>query len=758
MKHFYLVKSLILIAIITICANNLKSQIIIGGAPAKFGIDADVRANQHLFGTSMPAATGSHDWFSNSGGTGLGVIDTTGATAIKTKLQGGANFLFEMPMAFPKFSIQNGVMMLDARYAHDNTGNDSTTLNGKNAEDPATWSTSPNGSSILDKADIVDTYIHLRRNGSVISGPNPSPLILVMGGSVYSATGNHYMDFELYKSKMQYNRSTGKFSNSGPSYSGGHTRWEFRADGSVSELGDMQVSFSFSGTSVDDINIYIWVSLSDYNNVTPQRFDFLPNSFHAGSVSGYGYAEITAKQPGAPLPVWGVVNSAGTSPAPFWGTNSKTGSGGNGYSTTYGTGEFAEIAIDLTALGTDPAFNPYNNPCNPPFSRMMAKTRSSSSFSSALKDFTGPYEFVDDPMVPATLVQPTWLTCYTPSININPVTVYPSPAVYEWSTLDGNITTRTDSTGIKANKKGTYILKTRSYKGCSSLSDSVFVDADLDRPVIDAGGPYFITNKNPNATLKGNNHNPNNGNGFGPSQGLMWKWLGPNSYNAGSQTTNISDTGTYLLTATELRNGCSSTVFATVTLLNTLPVKLSNFAAVYTNKITIDLKWSASNEDGNETYSLERSTDGIQFTSINKTNATRVANATNYVYRDDITAVSATTVYYKIKIYSHSVLYSESNIIRVSLKETASQPKNSIISVIQKGNADPVISFYSVGSSIMLVMVSDIDGKLLYHSQQTVSAGINSIQLPSANLRSKGIKIVQLSLQTDKLSTRFIYN
>ena len=106
MKHFYFVKLLIMLAVLVLNAENIKAQIIVGGTPARFGIDADVRSNQHTFGTSMPAAAGSDDWFTTSGGTGSGVIDTTGATSIKTKLQGGANFLFEMPMAFPKYSVK----------------------------------------------------------------------------------------------------------------------------------------------------------------------------------------------------------------------------------------------------------------------------------------------------------------------------------------------------------------------------------------------------------------------------------------------------------------------------------------------------------------------------------------------------------------------------------------------------------------------------------------------------------------------------
>lgn len=756
MKKFYITRVPVALLILMITSIQLPAQIIPGGAPARFGIDADVKSNQHTFGTSMPAATGSDDWFTNTGGTGVGVIDTTGATAIKTALQGGANFLFERPMAFPKFTAQNGIVLLDARYAHDNVGIDSTTFTqGKNADDPTTWGTSPNGSAILDKSDIIDTYIHLRRNGTIISGPNPSPLILIMGGSVYSSTGNHYMDFELFKSRMQYDKTTGRFSNTGPSSTGGHTRWEFRADGSVSEIGDMQVSFSFSNANVSSLNIYIWTSLADYNSVIPKKFDFVANGFYPGTIAGYGYAEISAKLPAA-LPVWGIVNSTGVSEAPFWGTNSKSGGGANGYTSNYGTGEFAEVAIDFTALGIDPAFNPYNNPCNPPFSRMMAKTRSSASFSAALKDFTGPYEFVDDPMVSPALIPPTWLTCYVPTVNINPVTVYPSPAVYEWSTADGNIATRTDSTAITVDKKGTYILKTRSYKGCSSLSDSVFVDADLAKPTVSAGGPYYITNKNPNALLKGNSTS-NNSSTFGPSQGLLWQWKGTNVLVSGSQTLNASDTGIYMLSVTEVRNGCMAEAPATVMMLNTLPVKLSNFTATLTNTNNTDIKWSVNGENASESYSLERSTDGINFKVVYNTQAISISNVSTYSFRDDITGLGSNMVYYRMKIYSHSVLYAESNIIRLNIKDFSSQPHNYIISVAQNANdKSAIVNYYAAANSIMSLMICDVSGKIIYQTQKQVTAGINNIELPSESLSTKGMKVIQLRLQTDKLNYKFI--
>ena len=750
--------------IIWFTATNSQAQIIVGGAPAKFGIDADVKANAHAFGTAMPAPAGSDDWFANAGGTGVGVIDTTGGAYIKSRIQTGANFEFNMPMAFPKFAVQNGIMMLDARYAHDNVGSDSTTFSqGKNADDPTTWGITPGPSSILDKCDIVDTYIHLRRNGTVIAGPNPSPLILIMGGSVYSSTGNHYMDFELYKQKMQFSKTTGKFSNTGPTSTGGHTRWEFRADKSVSEIGDMQVSYSFSGATVNALNVYIWVSLNDYNTVIPQKFDFVPNAFFAGNTfPGYGYAEITAKQPGAPLPVWGVVNTAASSASPFWGTFSKTGGGPNGYTANYGAGEFAEVALDLTALGTDPAFNPYNNPCNPPFSRMIAKTRSSSSFYSALKDFTGPYAFLDDPMVPPDLIQPDWLRCNTPAVHIDPVTVYPSPAVYEWSTLNGNIITRTDSTGIKVDKEGKYILKTRSYQGCSSLSDSVVVTSDKYPPVANTGGTYYLTGLSPIALLQGGDIIASNYlTPFGYSQGLNWKWTGPNSYLTTTQYSDAADTGKYTLTITEKRNGCTAIAYADVVMLGgsgPLPVKLTNFAGILSSKNNIDLKWATEIEDGSENYILERSTDGVNFSKVYSIHSARSSNQSNYGYRDDVTGLtSANVIYYRVKVYTHSALYSISKVVKINFKSDLT--RSYIVSIVQNGSGtNAMVNYYSVVNSPVSFLVFDNDGKLLYQTTEKANTGINTIKIPAQYLKTASLKFVQISIMAEKLNYKFISN
>lgn len=759
MNKFYHINTFLTLIFIAVSLLSKSQTIILGGNPARFGIDADVTSDSFAFGTAMPSAFGSDDWFKKAGGTGLGVIDTTGSAYARSILESGKDYIFNLQSYYPRFSIQNNNLFLDARYARDGAMQDSTFFagNAQNAQDPTTWTGSTTVGTVLDKCDIVDTYIHLRRDGPVLTGPNQNHLYLMLGASLVATNGSHYMDFELFKQRIYYKQSTGKFYNSGPTWSGGHTIWEFNADGSVSEMGDMQISFTFNNTNVTSTNIYVWVPLTVYNTVKPKTFSFVPNSFNAGTLPGYGYAEITSLQTGSVLPVWGIVNS-GTVPAPAWGTTSKDigNSSNNYFSTSYAPGQFAEVAIDFTALGTDPAFNPYNNPCEPPFTRFIAKTRSSGSFSATLKDFTGPYPFIEDFTPAPDIIPPSNLSCNIPTLGLSPVTVQ-TPGVYEWSTSNGNIISRSDTPYIQINKAGTYVLKTRTYLGCSSRSDSVVITADNYKPVAKAGGPYYITSINPIAQLQGGDANASNyTTPFGNSQGLMWKWTGPNNYINHTQYSDASDTGIYTLTVTEMRNGCTATASASIIYLSTLPITLTNFAGTIINRNTVNIKWATTSEDGTENYELERSTDGIHFSTLQIIKSSGSYDENNYKYTDDVTALNSDIIYYRIKIYSHSVLYSVSKIIAVNNKTNI--PNSFISSVAQNGSGtNPVINFYSATNGVAGITVFNTDGLVFYHKNILMSSGTNFVQIPADKIITAGIKFIQIDMQREKMNYKFFF-
>ncbi|HET9056892.1 MAG TPA: T9SS type A sorting domain-containing protein [Chitinophagaceae bacterium] len=374
------------------------------GVASNFGIDGDVKSDYRQNGTF--SATGTHDWFRSNSGSGIGVIDTTNASLYTSLLAAGKNPTFDRGMSVPVFTMVDGNLMIDTRYSRDNFGfstspdtTDYTTFSSgsKNGSNPTSWLAVPAGSSVNDKADIIDAYVHLRRNGSTTTGASPSHLIMFTAVSTVSNNGSRYYEAEFYNSKISYDSSSGTFSNSGPSATGGHSVFEFNNDGTIKAFGDMTISFSYFGVNIDDISIYIWVSKNVYNNIDPKDFDFVKKEFYGDGMNAqYGYAKISSNGSGT-ITAWGSANSAITN-SPVWGTTSKAigNANANYYSVNYDQYQFGEAAVDLTALGIDPAFIPGNTSDTVPFSRVLFKSRSSVSFTSALQDFAGPYRFLED--------------------------------------------------------------------------------------------------------------------------------------------------------------------------------------------------------------------------------------------------------------------------------------------------------------------------------------------------------------------------
>ena len=643
---------------------------------AKFGIDGELSNDTLKLGSGTPS--GSHDWFKQKAGTGIGLIDTTGTSIYGPQILGGANLIFDKGQSVSRFSVVDNMYMLDTRYGRDGVGastQDPTVFNSpnKNGMSPMTWTFLTNGGTVQNKNDIVDVYAHMRRNGTIINSTNPSPLYLMAGASTLGTEGDRNIDFELFKSRISFSPLTG-FSNSGPATTGGHSVWTFNPDGTVSSTGDMLVSFSYSSTSVNDIAVFIWVAATIKDNVNPLYFDFIPGEYFGGSANAtYGYCKITQNN-GLPNFEFSATTNTFTSKGPFWGTNSKDlGAIGTNYSSSnYSSGQFSEVAINLTSLGIDPALGnaaSTTDPCAPPFSRIIIKTRSSNSSTSDLKDFTGPYPFLDAPQVPQQIA-PANLTCTNNTTTLRPL--YPQAgAFYVWSTVGGNIMSNPISESITVSGEGKYYLTASVVNGCLGVSDSIILTRDSYQPVATASTVGWMNHVDPTlmATLVGGDDSASNYmTPFGMSLGLTWEWSGPAGYTANTKNATTNFEGNFMLIVTELRNGCKDTAYTPVYSSQTLPVTLVSFKANLNNS-KVDLTWTTEAEINFNHFEVERSFDAFEFRNIATVFAAGNVNTKmNYKYADNITDINRNLIYYRLKMVDKdgSFKYSEVRVIRIS--------------------------------------------------------------------------------------------
>lgn len=736
---------------------QLKSQIL-PGLVGNFGIDGDVESGKRLNGTFTAANT--HDWFKKTGAAlnaGIGMVDTAGNYLVKPRLQAGENLMFSKGQMFPKYSLQDGKLLYDTRFARDNIGvggtvDDSTIYvsGAKNGMSPYIWNTNPTGSSVTDKVDIVDGYVHMRRNGNVINNTNPSHLMLMLGASTMGTDGNRYIDLELFKERLDYNYTTGIFSNSGPVATGGHSMWYFNPDGSILSFGDIDFSFAFNSSTVEEISIYIWVSKTTLETINPVGFDFAGNTefYGDGNNPDFGYAKIIPN-PGFQLPVWGSVNT-GIAIGPSWGTNSKDlGAQANlYYSTDYYTGQFAEVGIDLTLLGLDPALNNSDNPCNPPFTRAMIKSRSSVDFNSALQDFTGPHIFLDAPVVPAEIITPEVLTCTKTTIELRPVSYTPG-AYYSWSTVNGNILSNPDSSVITVNKPGKYYLSTSIVQGCAQNRDSTNVFQDIHIPT--ASIYQLGTLNTPYDTsmilLGGDETLSYYSNAFSSYQGLLWYWTGPAAFTSAVQNPEINDTGNYRLIVTHISNGCKDT--ATSYVINTplLPVKLISFSGSLVNTKAV-LNWKVAENEIASVFEIERSFNGNQFTIVAKVNATTKNGIENYYYAEP-PAKSTGRIYYRLKMYDKSGVVNYSEIVVINLKTSGIGIELFPNPAVNKAT----VNFVAEKNSPVSIKIVNPTGQTVYSKNLNAVEGLNQLPMDISVLK-QGMYFVEVINEGTKYISR----
>ena len=454
--------------LLTLLLNLLtaNSQITTAVNKAGFGVDGELRTN--FFNGFIQS--GSDDWFNQgTAGTGQFVIDTNGASRMVARYAADPNFRrlpFFRTMRVPQFSIINNRLWIDAVYIRDyngQAGGDSTAfvMSNKNGDSPQAW----NGgvTSVLDKNDIAEMMIHVRR-----AGPNKTDSLWFMGGiSLQGTSGNRYFDFELYQTDIFYTRSTGQFSNYGPD--AGHTSWKFDAAGNVTAPGDVIFTAEYSSSSLTFLEARIWVHISSLS-IIPAGFDWVGGFEGAGAGATYGYANIRPKTVGAYYT--GLQSGNNTWAGPYGFINS-----GNTYMTTYTARQFMEFSVNLSKLGLDPMTLLGGSACGLPFRRILVKTRTSTSFSSELKDFIGPFDFFQVPVVQAGADVPM----YCGEIGVSEISVLnpASASVYTWTTPNGNIISGNSGTRIIVDTPGTYIVTQQLLDGCSAYSaDTVVIFFD----------------------------------------------------------------------------------------------------------------------------------------------------------------------------------------------------------------------------------------------------------------------------------------
>jgi len=704
-----------------------------GGVNAYFGVDADTRSNFVKYGP-LTGPIASDDWFSPSG-SGNNVIDTSNAATYLALLQASNNISFNKRMSALLYAKLSGKLWLDAAYGRDflasASSKDSTTFTvaSKNGDDPANWRGGT--SNFPGKNDLVDVFAHMRRDGINVH----DSLWFFTGASTFGTTGSSYFDVELYKKSFTYSQASGLFTSAGTE--AGHTQWRFDASGNIIQTGDLIVAVSFSPGSVPVIDLRIWVSKTTATSITPAYFNFTGTFDGASGAATYGYASIVSKTGttawGAGISNYSSVAAQDTTYSTPWGTANNTGS--YDWTSQYQTQQFIEVGLNLTRIGVDPALYSALSPCQSLFSNIFFKSRSSNSFTSNMQDFVTPLVFLRDPVMDYS-VKPDTLRCNHTSGTIQ-ITNNTTAGYYTWQTANGTISgSNGDSSQLSITKAGKYIVSSSPAQGCpATRTDTVVIPIDTFPPVASVAVSLVggLTATGYLQLYGGNTSASNYSTPFGGSQGLSWNWSGPHSFSSTIQNPRTADTawGTYSLTVTEKRNGCTA-----VASQNVSPVM---FAVLETNGIYIQgnyqdqsilLKWEDQNAADTRSYEIERGDVNGTFIALGSVSGVSSFSDTHpwdgrNLYRIKAVSMDGQSRYSGVLTVNASAQDAESYFLAAN----RAVPGAALVANVRKP-ATATVAIYTIA------------GQAIYKKNVVLNQGINVVDLPEAPSRSARIVVL----------------
>jgi hypothetical protein len=180
-----------------------------------------------------------------------------------------------------------------------------------------------------------------------------------------------------------------------------------------------------------------------------------------------------------------------------------------------------------------------------------------------------------------------------------------------------------------------------------------------------------------------------------------------------------------------------------------LPVDVIEFTGVYNNSIAT-LSWLVANEINLARYEVERSTDGVNFSTVGTVAA---ANAGSYRLNDNLSNISVAVVYYRLRSVDRDGSMKLSRVIPIRL---ASKIGGSIVISPNPANTYFVLTVKAAKDSKANIRVVDASGKVVIVDNRSLATGTNTITYSNIAGLAQGLYTVQVIVEGELQSQKLV--
>jgi len=191
--------------------------------------------------------------------------------------------------------------------------------------------------------------------------------------------------------------------------------------------------------------------------------------------------------------------------------------------------------------------------------------------------------------------------------------------------------------------------------------------------------------------------------------------------------------------------------------LNTLPVKLISFSGSYKNNNTL-LNWVSENQLNFAYYEIERSNNGIDFSSLTIRSSQGTGNERQYYqYSDNLMLASGSVFFYRLKMVDIDGSYKYSNVIMI--RKTDKPVDGITISPNPVLSSDNVTARISASASGKVdFSIIDMSGRVVLRQQNRLNEGLNSIAIGNLDKLQAGMYLLQMSNGSEFSTVKFVIN
>ena len=183
-----------------------------------------------------------------------------------------------------------------------------------------------------------------------------------------------------------------------------------------------------------------------------------------------------------------------------------------------------------------------------------------------------------------------------------------------------------------------------------------------------------------------------------------------------------------------------------------LPVKLTSFTAVNNNN-SIKLQWQTQYEQNSRHYIIQRSTDGVNFTDIDKVAAAGNSDLPlTYNYTDVLPAMlqNKITIFYRLQTFDADGRFFNSPVVAIHLN------KKDVQLLVFPNPAKEVLQVQTNGLTGQATLsIIDAAGRQLYTRDILLQQGSNSMPVNIAQF-SNGIYYIRLSNGSNNFTKQFV--